>query len=103
VQLSEDEIKSYVKDNLANYKVPRDIVFVDELPRNQTGKVLKRELAEKVEGSSGDGESGDSSESRDGGSDDRGSGGDGSGDGPSGDGGAAEGTATAATGNAESD
>jgi fatty-acyl-CoA synthase len=33
-----------VKANLARYKVPRDIVFVGELPRNATGKVLKREL-----------------------------------------------------------
>src|SRR5947209_2325606 len=47
--VSEDEIKGYVKDNLANYKVPREVVFVDELPRNATGKVLKRELAEQVE------------------------------------------------------
>ena len=46
IRLSEDEVKSYVKENLANYKVPRDVVFVDELPRNATGKVLKRELAE---------------------------------------------------------
>jgi acyl-CoA synthetase (AMP-forming)/AMP-acid ligase II len=45
-QLSEDEIKSYVRDNLARYKSPREVVFVDELPRNPTGKVLKRELAE---------------------------------------------------------
>jgi acyl-CoA synthetase (AMP-forming)/AMP-acid ligase II len=44
--LSEDELKTYVKANLARYKVPREIVFVDELPRNATGKVLKRELAE---------------------------------------------------------
>jgi fatty-acyl-CoA synthase len=42
--LSEDEVKGYVKDNLARYKVPREIVFMDELPRNPTGKVLKREL-----------------------------------------------------------
>jgi fatty-acyl-CoA synthase len=49
-KLSEDEIKEYVKDNLANYKVPREVVFLDELPRNPTGKVLKRELgAEKEE------------------------------------------------------
>ena len=34
-----------VKANLARYKVPREIVFLDELPRNATGKVLKRELA----------------------------------------------------------
>jgi fatty-acyl-CoA synthase len=45
-QLSEDEVKQYVRDNLARYKVPREIVFVHELPRNPTGKVLKRELAE---------------------------------------------------------
>jgi fatty-acyl-CoA synthase len=42
--VTEDELKGYVKDNLAGYKVPREIAFVDELPRNATGKVLKREL-----------------------------------------------------------
>jgi fatty-acyl-CoA synthase len=47
--LSEDEIKAYVKDNLANYKVPREVVFLSELPRNATGKVLKRELVEGEE------------------------------------------------------
>jgi acyl-CoA synthetase (AMP-forming)/AMP-acid ligase II len=45
-QLSEDEVKTYVKDNLARYKTPREVVFMDELPRNPTGKVLKRELQE---------------------------------------------------------
>ena len=35
------------KANLARFKVPREIVFLDELPRNATGKVLKRELAER--------------------------------------------------------
>jgi fatty-acyl-CoA synthase len=44
--VSEDDLKSHVKANLARYKVPREIVFLDELPRNATGKVLKRELAE---------------------------------------------------------
>ena len=39
---SEDELKAYIKSNLASYKVPREIVFLDELPRNATGKVLKR-------------------------------------------------------------
>ncbi|HLM25739.1 MAG TPA: AMP-binding protein [Thermoleophilaceae bacterium] len=43
---SEQDLKGYVKKNLAGYKVPREIVFLDELPRNATGKVLKRELAE---------------------------------------------------------
>jgi acyl-CoA synthetase (AMP-forming)/AMP-acid ligase II len=42
--LSEEEIKEYVKQNLARYKVPREVVFMAELPRNATGKVLKREL-----------------------------------------------------------
>jgi acyl-CoA synthetase (AMP-forming)/AMP-acid ligase II/uncharacterized membrane protein len=43
-QASEDELKSHVKQNLARYKIPRDVVFVAELPRNATGKVVKREL-----------------------------------------------------------
>jgi acyl-CoA synthetase (AMP-forming)/AMP-acid ligase II/uncharacterized membrane protein len=45
-EVSEDDLKTYVKKNLARYKVPREIVFLDELPRNATGKVLKRELKE---------------------------------------------------------
>ena len=45
--VSEDELKDWVKQNLARYKVPREIVFVDELPRNATGKVVKRDLAER--------------------------------------------------------
>ncbi len=44
---TEDDLKAWVKDNLARYKVPREIVFIDELPRNATGKVLKRELVER--------------------------------------------------------
>jgi fatty-acyl-CoA synthase len=42
--LDADEIKRFVKSNLAGYKVPRDVDFVAELPRTSTGKVLKREL-----------------------------------------------------------
>src|SRR5207248_7042556 len=48
--MSEDDVKGYVKENLANYKVPREVVFLDELPRNPTGKVLKRELEEQGDG-----------------------------------------------------
>jgi fatty-acyl-CoA synthase len=44
--VDEDAIKHYVRDHLARYKVPREVVFLDELPRNPTGKVLKRELRE---------------------------------------------------------
>lgn len=40
----EESLKGWVKQNLARYKVPREIVLLDELPRNATGKVLKREL-----------------------------------------------------------
>jgi fatty-acyl-CoA synthase len=43
--IDEDQVKSYVKENLARYKVPREVEFLDSLPRNATGKVLKRELA----------------------------------------------------------
>jgi len=46
--LTEDDIKKYVRDHLARYKVPREVIFVDELPRNPTGKILKRELREMV-------------------------------------------------------
>ena len=45
-RLDAAEIKQYVKDNLARHKVPRDVVFIDELPRNATGKLLRRVLAE---------------------------------------------------------
>jgi fatty-acyl-CoA synthase len=51
--LSEDDVKNYVKENLARYKVPREVVFLDELPRNATGKVLKRELVEQESGEQG--------------------------------------------------
>jgi acyl-CoA synthetase (AMP-forming)/AMP-acid ligase II len=43
-ELSEDEAKAHVKTNLAGYKTPREIVFLEELPRNATGKILKRDL-----------------------------------------------------------
>ncbi|WP_210441556.1 AMP-binding protein [Nocardioides xinjiangensis] len=44
--VSADELREHVRANLARFKVPREVVFLDELPRNATGKVLKRELAE---------------------------------------------------------
>ncbi len=58
----EDELKAHVKENLARYKVPREIVVLDELPRNATGKVLKRELQDydaDGESDQSDGESGE--------------------------------------------
>jgi acyl-CoA synthetase (AMP-forming)/AMP-acid ligase II len=44
VELTEDDVREYVKSNLARFKVPRDVEFIERLPRNATGKVLKREL-----------------------------------------------------------
>jgi len=46
-KLTEAAVKKYVKENLAGYKVPREVAFVDELPRTSTGKVLKRELKDE--------------------------------------------------------
>ena len=43
-EISEDDLKAHVKAHLAAYKAPREVEFVDELPRNATGKILKREL-----------------------------------------------------------
>jgi fatty-acyl-CoA synthase len=42
--LTEADLGAHVKANLASYKTPREVEFLDELPRNATGKVLKREL-----------------------------------------------------------
>ena len=57
--VSEDDIKKYVKENLAKYKVPREVEFLDELPRNATGKVLKRELTGDGDGDDPGDEKGD--------------------------------------------
>ncbi|HEY5052382.1 MAG TPA: AMP-binding protein [Solirubrobacterales bacterium] len=45
--VSEDELKAHVKTNLASYKAPREIEFLSELPRNASGKILKRELRDR--------------------------------------------------------
>ncbi|WP_243858787.1 acyl-CoA ligase FadD12 [Mycobacterium sp. DL440] len=45
-----DDLKAYVRENLANYKVPREITVLDELPRNSTGKIDRRQLQEIVNG-----------------------------------------------------
>jgi acyl-CoA synthetase (AMP-forming)/AMP-acid ligase II len=43
-EVSHSELTAHVKANLAGYKAPREVEFLDELPRNATGKVLKRDL-----------------------------------------------------------
>jgi long-chain acyl-CoA synthetase len=42
--LTADELKAFVKEQVAAYKYPRKIWFVDELPKGPTGKILKREI-----------------------------------------------------------
>lgn len=44
ISVSAEELSAHVKANLAAYKAPREVEFLQELPRNATGKVLKREL-----------------------------------------------------------
>ncbi|OLP03246.1 acyl-CoA synthetase [Mycolicibacterium porcinum] len=44
--LDEDTVKNYVRNRLSRFSIPRDVTFVDQLPRTTTGKVLKRHLIE---------------------------------------------------------
>jgi fatty-acyl-CoA synthase len=52
-EASDEELKDHVKRNLARFKVPREILFIEELPRNATGKVLKRQLRDHSAATSG--------------------------------------------------
>jgi fatty-acyl-CoA synthase len=51
-RLDADAVRDHVRGRLASFKVPRDVVFVASVPRNATGKVIRRELsaAEEVHG-----------------------------------------------------
>ena len=49
VELSNREVIAYCRERLANYKVPRKVIFRDELPRGGTGKVLKRLLRKELD------------------------------------------------------
>jgi acyl-CoA synthetase (AMP-forming)/AMP-acid ligase II len=46
--LGDDDLRAFCADRLADYKRPRQITFVDELPRNATGKVMKHVLRDQV-------------------------------------------------------
>jgi acyl-CoA synthetase (AMP-forming)/AMP-acid ligase II len=48
--VSEQEVVDYCKEHLASYKKPRKVIFTDTLPRNPSGKVLKRELRKTYAG-----------------------------------------------------
>ncbi|WP_228771854.1 acyl-CoA synthetase [Actinokineospora iranica] len=45
-KVAEEELLDHVKSNLARFKVPREVVFLDELPRNATGKLMRKRLPE---------------------------------------------------------
>ncbi|MBP0724534.1 fatty acid--CoA ligase family protein [Bacillus sp. RG28] len=47
--LSEEELIEYCKIHLAKYKVPSSIEFIEELPKNSTGKILRRALKEELQ------------------------------------------------------
>jgi acyl-CoA synthetase (AMP-forming)/AMP-acid ligase II len=47
-QVTVEGLKQHVRDNLANYKVPREIVVLDELPRSNTGKIVRRDLLARL-------------------------------------------------------
>jgi fatty-acyl-CoA synthase len=46
-RLDADDVKSYVRAHLARHKIPRDVVFVKQLPRNETGKLLRNRLVDR--------------------------------------------------------
>jgi len=45
-QLTKEEIIAYCKEKLAPYKVPKDIEFIDTLPKSAIGKILRKEVRE---------------------------------------------------------
>jgi len=45
--LTEEEVRAHCRENLTNYKVPRQVEFRTELPKTNVGKILRRELREK--------------------------------------------------------
>jgi acyl-CoA synthetase (AMP-forming)/AMP-acid ligase II len=49
-QATPETLKQHVRENLANYKVPREVTVLDELPRGSTGKILRNELQSRVDG-----------------------------------------------------
>lgn len=46
-EITEADVKKYLKQHLANFKIPKHVYFLDELPKNATGKVLKRALKQR--------------------------------------------------------
>ncbi|MEV5607694.1 fatty acyl-CoA synthetase [Streptomyces sp. NPDC052225] len=55
-EVTEPELLTHARENLAHFKAPKRILFVDELPRNASGKILKRELRDRFAGEGSGGE-----------------------------------------------
>jgi fatty-acyl-CoA synthase len=49
VELSEEQVLSFCKEHIADFKAPKRVVFVDALPKNPSGKLLKRQLRVEFE------------------------------------------------------
>jgi len=49
VKINEKQLKNFLKRSLANYKIPKHIYFIENLPKNATGKILKRKLREDLD------------------------------------------------------
>jgi fatty-acyl-CoA synthase len=49
LEVTEEEVVSFCKEHMAHFKVPKSVVFTDALPKNPSGKVLKRELRARYE------------------------------------------------------
>ncbi|WP_242822483.1 AMP-binding enzyme [Thermaerobacter marianensis] len=50
---TEEELIAHARQHLAPFKVPKRVIFVDDLPRNASGKILKRELRARFAGATG--------------------------------------------------
>jgi fatty-acyl-CoA synthase len=48
--LAEQQVIEYCREHLAHFKVPKRVLFVEVLPMNPSGKLLKRELRQRYEG-----------------------------------------------------
>ncbi|MFC9246323.1 acyl-CoA synthetase [Streptomyces sp. NPDC057136] len=47
-EVTESELIAHAREKLAHFKAPKNVLFVDELPRNASGKILKRELRDRL-------------------------------------------------------
>jgi acyl-CoA synthetase (AMP-forming)/AMP-acid ligase II len=48
-ETSEDDLIAFCREHLADYKCPKTVYFVEDIPKGPTGKLLKRELAKQIQ------------------------------------------------------